>query len=89
MPWHLLLVLACIASQLGDREKFEQFERKEPRRAQQLKAAARRERKAARNAGGDDDFSVLTLVFVCVSFGLFTLAAGYLVLKNLLPSRPQ
>jgi hypothetical protein len=64
---------------LGDRENFEQFDRKEPRQAQTLKANARRERRS------EDPLSVATIILITISFILFISAAGYLIVANLLP----
>ena len=59
-------------AQLGDREKFEQFDRKEPRRAQALKAQANRDRKAFRGQNFDLSWQALALIGVALAF-VFTI----------------
>lgn len=70
--------------QLGDREKFDQFERKESRRAHQaLKAQSRRDRKAQ---DPDGPLSWQTLTLVVIAFVLFIASAAYLIVTLLLPA---
>ena len=78
------MLTACLrvcAMQLGDREKFEQFDRKEPRRAQSLKAQARKDRKGLH----PDQLSRQTLFLVILGFVVFLASAAYLIVANLLP----
>ena len=63
--WHM--------AQLGDREKFEQFDRKEPRRAQVLKAQSKQDRKACRGQKLDLSWQALALIGVALAFVLTAL----------------
>lgn len=70
--------------QLGDREKFDQFERKDSRRSHQaLKAQARRDRKSQ---DPDGPLSPQTLTLLIIGFVLFIASAAYLIVTLLLPA---